>query len=165
MEMALPTAAPATTPLTYRVSIDSVTFPLPPEIGTNDDAIRRVISAYYPGAETARIDRVEKDGVVTITLVKVPGRKGAFKPDAQVAAEAETFLVQCKGGINPAVALYLHVQEIGISNLSPTDQLQLRDQSKAAIKEGRRQEAQLKMALNILAATEPRRVPVLVIGF
>jgi hypothetical protein len=167
MDMVLPLtgATPsATQPLTYKVVIDGVTLPLPPEIGMSDNSVRRAVSAFYPGAETARVERTEKDGIVTITLIKVPGRKGST--DLQCAAdEAISSLVSCQGGINPAVKLYLEIKNIGIDKLPPDRQLAVKKQALEVMKEGKRQEGQLEAALSILSRLEPKQAPILIEGF
>ena len=165
MDMALPLAvAPQSDQLTYKVMIDSVTIPVPPAIGTDDNAVRRAVSAFYPGAETARIDRTEKDGVVSITLVKVPGRKGNGSHQ-QYIDNAITSLVTCQGGINPAVDCFIELRSLDLAHLSPVDQIAIKKKCDLAIDDGGKQAARLLFALKLLSNINPREVPVLITGF
>jgi hypothetical protein len=41
-----------------------------------DADLKRALTPMFPGAANSKIERVEKDGTVTITVVKLAGAKG-----------------------------------------------------------------------------------------
>jgi len=58
----------------YIISIEGHTVPVPTEVGTlGDDELKRALTPMFPGAANSQIERAEKDGTQTITVVKLTG--------------------------------------------------------------------------------------------
>lgn len=63
--------------LTYNISIEGQTIPMPAEIATNDQLLKDALAPYWPGAANAKIMRGDPvNGAVTVTVVKQAGTKG-----------------------------------------------------------------------------------------
>ncbi len=66
--------------LKYIVSIEGQSIPVPAEMGSSDDLIKSALTPFFPGIATGKIHRGEAiDGVVTITIIKQAGTKGAVR--------------------------------------------------------------------------------------
>ena len=67
---------------TYQLHVEetSQTFPIPAEIGADDNLVRRALAGVVPYIDTAALQREEKEGVTTITVVKSHAPKGAGIP-------------------------------------------------------------------------------------
>ena len=88
--------------MNYLIKIEGQEIPVPEEIGKSDESVKQVLTPYYPQAANSLITRVQKDDLVTITVVKQAGTKGVMIPDEEILEG----LIQCEGGKNSAVALY-----------------------------------------------------------
>ena len=62
--------------MNYLIKIEGQEIPVPEEIGKSDESVKQVLTPYYPQAANSLITRVEKDDLVTITVVKQAGTKG-----------------------------------------------------------------------------------------
>lgn len=61
----------------YIVKVEGQEIAVPEEIGTLEDAdLKRALTPMFPGASNSKIERDEKDGTVTITVIKLAGAKG-----------------------------------------------------------------------------------------
>jgi hypothetical protein len=64
--------------MNYKISIEGQEIDMPEEIAGDDAALKSALSPYFPGAANAKFMRSEpKDGVITVTVVKQAGTKGA----------------------------------------------------------------------------------------
>ncbi len=73
------TSTTTNTTNTYVAVVEGKRFPIPPEIGDNDQEIAGVLAAYCPElaeADGAEYERDEKDGVVIITVTPRAKSKG-----------------------------------------------------------------------------------------
>ena len=62
----------------YIVKIEGQEVPVPEGVGGLEDAdLKRALTPMFPGAANSKIERAEKDGVTTITVVKLAGSKGS----------------------------------------------------------------------------------------
>jgi hypothetical protein len=144
--------------MNYVAKIEGQEIPLPPEIGETDDAVRKALAPYYPEVTNALITRVVTDDLVTLTIVKKAGSKGAAGLDA---------LRACQGGQNPAVALYeeiLHL-DMGHNRLDPVTLLELDRRIGEAIIAGEEQAGAVKAARARLAAAVPQPSRSVPLGF
>ena len=61
----------------YIVKIEGQEVPVPDSVGALEDAdLKRTLTPMFPGAANSKIERAEKDGMITITVVKLAGSKG-----------------------------------------------------------------------------------------
>ena len=86
-------------------------FPIPAEIGADDNLVKRALANVVPYIDAAKLERVEKDGVVTITVTKSHAPKGAGDPGFFLSPLIEN-LIDAKGdGRNPVISLFLEVEK------------------------------------------------------
>src|SRR5664280_1820117 len=98
----------------YILKIEGQELVIPPEVGGLDDAdLKRAVTPMFPGAANSKVERAEKDGTVTITVVKLAGAKGNSRKSKKGGGFAA--LLSCKSRRNPTVEFYLelHGQELG----------------------------------------------------
>lgn len=61
-----------------KIKIEGQEIEMPAEIARDDTSLKNALSPYFPGAANAKFMRSEeKDGVITVTVVKQAGTKGA----------------------------------------------------------------------------------------
>lgn len=65
----------------YKITIEGQTLDLPAEIAATDEGLKAALQPFFPGAANAKFLRTEKDGVVTVNVVKQAGTKGARRTD------------------------------------------------------------------------------------
>lgn len=149
------------TPKTYLIKIEGQEIPVGPEIGASDDTVRAALAGFFPEAANAMITRTEKDGVVSINVVKRAGTKGAsgevFDPLARLLA--------CPGGMNPAVELYRSIAGIPLADLDPEELLKLNSRIECAIETGQAQLDRIAASRSRLQNARPVPSPVLPQGF
>ena len=62
----------------YILKIEGQELVVPPEVGGLEDAdMKRALTPMFPGAANSKIERTEKDDMVTITVIKLAGSKGS----------------------------------------------------------------------------------------
>jgi hypothetical protein len=132
---------------TYQVLVEGQIIPVPEEIGSNDDAVKQALSPFYPEVANAGITRSEKDGVITVTVIKKAGSKGLDPLD---------HLIACEGGKNPAVALFEEIQEQQGRTVGPFELLAMDAKIEAAIAEGESQAEAVAYAGKRLAQALPQ---------
>lgn len=66
--------------MNYKIVIEGQEIPVPDEIGSSDEAVKRAMTPFYPQVANAMITRVEKGDETTITVVKKAGSKGNCRP-------------------------------------------------------------------------------------
>lgn len=59
-----------------KLPADGQEFELDDEIAKDDETLKRALTPVYPDAANATFQRSEKNGVMTITVVKRAGTKG-----------------------------------------------------------------------------------------
>lgn len=138
---------------TYNVLIEGQTMTLPPGIEKDED-IRRALEPYFPEVKTALLNRKEEGDVVTVTIVKKAGSKGA-DPLAK--------LRKCAGGKNPAVALFEEIEALEDADI--TTLLEYESRINAALQEGEEQRNAMVAALKRLAAAAPQSARFVAVGF
>jgi len=152
----------------YKILIEGQTIPVPPEIGENDENVKKALAPFFPEAATAMITRTEKDGVITVNVVKRAGSKGnptlnrSAKLDAGNPLQA---LRKCREGTNPAVALYLEISQADPSALEAEALLALDKRISKAVEEGKEQGQQMERARRRLKESDALAAPELVAGF
>jgi len=141
----------------YIISIEGQTVPVPAEVGTlGDDELKRALTPMFPGAANSKIERAEKDGTVTITVVKLAGSKGTGggrskrKQEGGLAA-----LLRCKSRRNPAIELYLRLHDRDANELDPEGLISTSEDIQKALETGYRQLEEMVAAHARLAQTAP----------
>lgn len=143
--------------MNYIVSVEGQSIPVPEEIGTSDESVKRALAPFYPEVSNALITRVVKDDVTTINVVKKAGSKG-LTPLAILAA--------CPGGQNPAVALYEEIRQAEADGpLDPYTMLELDARIEQALEVGEKQGEQVKAALRRLRSSRAQPAGAVVLGF
>lgn len=146
--------------MNYTVLVEGQSIPVPEEIGGSDEAVKRALAPFYPEVANAMITRVEKDGTVTVNVVKRAGSKGS-------GPEGAAYLVTCTGGKNPAVALFEEIQALEADGavLDPYAMLRMDARIESAISAGKEQADKVDYALKRLRKTAARRSPFVIRGF
>lgn len=87
-------------------------FPIPQEIGTDDNLIKRALAGVIPYIDSAKLERSEENNVVTVKVTKSHAPKGAGDPGSLFCPLIES-LINAKGkGRNPVIGLFLEVESI-----------------------------------------------------
>lgn len=139
----------------YNIVCEGQTISVPEEIGKFDDKVKQALAPFYPEVANALITRAEKDGVVTVSVVKKAGSKGT-------GAQS---LIDCQGGKNPAIALYEEIQDLRGQHVGPYELITLDARLADAIEEGQEQANQVAYAAKRLTAARATPASVLVVGF
>lgn len=146
--------------MNYTVSVEGQSIPVPEEIGSSDDAVKRALSPFYPEVANALITRVTKDDITTINVVKRAGSKGLTGLD---------YLVDCEGGKNPAIALFEELlaldQQKETAPQDPYALLELDARIDGAIEQGKIEAEKVEHALKRLKKSMPRPSPFVIQGF
>jgi hypothetical protein len=141
----------------YNVVIEGQTIPVPEEVGTNDEAVKRALTPFFPEAANALITRIDnKQGTTTINVVKRAGSKGTG-----LAA-----LIACEGGKNPAIALYEKIETMEQAGyLDYLQALAMDEQINQSLADGEEQAQAVKFAAKRLALSTARPAPLVIQGF
>ena len=87
-------------------------FPIPVEIGAEDNLVKRALAGVIPYIDSAKLERSEENNVVTIKVTKSHAPKGASDPGSIFSPLINT-LIDAKGkGQNPVIELFLEVESI-----------------------------------------------------
>lgn len=132
-----------------QVNIDGQNFPLPDEVGGNDDLLRAALAPFVPWIANALLQRKEESGNNVVTVIKRADTKGSTGDvlEALVAAPQE---------LNPAVALWIQLQE-QVKLDDPGAMLEWQPAIAQAIADGERDIQAVQAAMQYLAecATVP----------
>jgi hypothetical protein len=142
--------------MNYIVSIEGQSIPLPEEIGSSDDAVKRALAPYYPEAANAMLTRVTQGDTTTITVIKKAGTKGRG-----LAA-----LIACPGGKNPAMTLYEEINALDeLARMDPLTLLEMDARIEEAITAGGQQAEAVAFAAKRLIRSAAQPAPVIILGF
>lgn len=140
----------------YKILIEGQTIPVPPEIGENDENVKKALAPFFPEAANAMITRTEKDGVITVNVVKKAGSKGE---------DPLKILLHLPESINPAIALRQELAQRYPAGLDAEAMIELDQQIDSAIEAGERQGRQIEETLERLKKSRPAQAPGVVAGF
>lgn len=140
----------------YKVLCEGQTIDVPEDIGKFDERVRAALAPYYPEVGNALITRSEKDGVVTVSVVKKAGSKGS---------SGVQYLVECAGGKNPAIGLYEEIQAQQGRYLDVYELASLDGRIEQAIEQGQVQARQVTNAAVRLRNARAIPAKTLVAGF
>jgi len=125
---------------TYQLHVEetSQTFPIPAEIGADDNLVRRALAGVVPYIDTAALQREEKEEVTTITVVKSHAPKGAGNPGSCFSAVLNELIATEMDGHNPVAAIHAELvsRKVKLHCLKPDEHLALSEQIDKAIQAG-----------------------------
>ncbi len=130
-----------------QVNIDGQNFPLPDEVGSQDELLRAALAPFVPWIANAQIQRREEGGNTVVTVIKRADTKGA-------ASAVFTALVAAPQEMNPAVELWLKLQE-EVKLDDPGAMLEWQPAIARAIEAGEREIEQVRDAMQYLAECAP----------
>jgi hypothetical protein len=143
----------------YIIKIEGQEIPIPEDVGVLEDAdLKRALTPMFPGAANSKIERAEKDGTVTITVVKLAGAKGSGrKVKNSKKGGGFAALLSCKSHRNPAIEFYLQLHgETAVDNLDPHQLISLSSDIDKVLNAGQQQLAQAVAAHARLCHATPQ---------
>jgi hypothetical protein len=151
----------------YILKIEGQELTIPTEVGGLEDAdLKRALTPMFPGAANSKIERVEKDGTVTITVIKLAGSKGnGRRSSSRKKGGGLAALLSCKSRRNPAVELYLEMHAQNVNALDPTGMIALADDIDSTLAAGIKQNQQVVVALARLVRAAPKEGMFVPAGF
>lgn len=174
----------------YKIMIEGQEIEMPEEIAADDGALKSALSPYFPGAANARYTRSEpKDDVITVTVVKQAGTKGASpspidviikRPGKQSPTLSFLYktlptsdddqvlrkLIIAHEGINPVKELDHKLSNQPAMNQIPFEAMLKRDEEiREAIEIGEIEVSNMARTHKLLSETKPQPAPMVVSGF
>ena len=155
------------TTIKYILKIEGQELVVPPEVGGLEDAdLKRALTPMFPGAANSKIERVEKDDSVTITVIKLAGSKGSGRrSSSRKKGGGLAALLCCKNRRNPAVQLYLEMHAQNVNALDPAGMIALADNIDSTLAAGTKQNQQVQAALARLVRASPMEGTFVPLGF
>lgn len=126
---------------TYKITIEGQTLEnLPAEIAGDDAKLKAALQPFFPGAANAKFMRSEKDGVVTVNVIKQAGTKGRKCLRANIFSDrAVNALIGCPESRNPVITLEEELREFDPRKLSAEQMLALDGRIRKTLEEGQAQ--------------------------
>ena len=140
-----------------QVNIDGQNFPLPDEVGSQDELLRAALAPFVPWIANAQIQRKEERGNTVVTVIKRADTKGS-------ASDVFNALVAAPQEMNPAVELWLKLQE-EVKLDDPGAMLEWQPAIARAIEAGEREIEQVRAAMQYLAECAPVPAAHIPLGF
>jgi hypothetical protein len=146
------------------LSAEGQTLDLPDDLASDDQKLRQALVAYYPQLATAKIERADRDGVMTVTVSKQAGPKGARRkaPTPSTFVDA---LRRAPEHLNPAVALLDELGGTDIERLPLVEALMIGDLVAETIDAGEREVIQVRGVFQALREAEAVPAPAAPEGF
>jgi len=141
-------------------------FPIPAEIGADDNLIKRALAGVVPYIDTAKLTREEKDGVTTINVIKSHAPKGAGNPGSSLLV-IQSLAKARRDGTNPVAALYRQLINNGVKleTLKPDQHLALSSMIDKTIEAGDQVHREIQVTIQYLIASLPVEAKSVPIGF
>jgi hypothetical protein len=139
------------------ILIDGQQFPLPDEIAAKDELLKAALAPFVPWIANAQIDRKEKDGAMSVSVIK----RADWKGNGNTVIDA---LIASADGMNPAVELWMQMQG-QLDTQDPGVILALEPAITAAIDAGDREIAAVHQALTRLVECAPVSATRIPLGF
>ncbi len=140
-----------------QVTIDGQCFPLPEDVGGKDDLLRAALAPFVPWIANARIERKEEAGNTVVSVIKRADTKGS-------ASDVLAALVAAPQKLNPAIALWLSLQEEGRLD-DPGAMVEWQPAIAEAIEAGEREIGEVRAAMEYLAECAPIPTSRIPLGF
>jgi len=142
-------------------------FPIPPEIGIDDNLIKRALAGVIPYIDSAKLERSEENNMVTIKVTKSHAPKGAGDPGSLFCPLIDG-LINAKGkGRNPVIGLFLEVESIKrqVHTLEPHEILALDRKISNTLSAGEDLQHAFRQTLQYLVNSPALPAKVVPIGF
>lgn len=142
-------------------------FPIPAEIGADDNSIKRALAGVIPYIDNAKLERSTENDVVTIKVTKSHAPKGTGDPASLFCPFIER-LIDAKGnGRNPVIGLFLEVERIKrqIHKLEPHEILDLDKRITNTLSTGEDLQQAFRQTVQYLANSPALPAKVVPIGF
>ena len=141
-------------------------FPIPLEIGADDNLIKRALAGVVPYIDTAKLTREEKDGVTTISVIKSHAPKGAGNPGSSLLV-IQSLVKARRDGTNPVAGLYRQLVNDGVKLeiLKPDQHLALSSMIDKTIEAGDQVHREIQATIQYLSASLPVEAKSVPIGF
>lgn len=152
----------------YKVLIEGQEFEMEEDIAGDDSTLKSALTPYFPGASNAKIMRsTPKDDLVTVTVIKQAGTKGARQNDGKEGPEDQVLrkLIESREGMNPVYEINRNMETKTLNQMSIEELIDLDKQIEKAIDEGRQERDSVHATMKLLINTEPRPSSSLIIGF
>ncbi len=154
-----------------KLIIEGQTHTVPDELVRNGDSVaeqdenlRQALRPNFDLAANATFQRVEKDGELTVTVIKAPGRKGSGT-DAGYRRVMQR-LLEAEGEMTPMMLLACEMQVMEARGQLDRDALiALRPRIESVLEEGRRDLQRVTTARQVLFAAPVVASPVVPVGF
>jgi hypothetical protein len=142
----------------YILKIEGQELTVPPEVGGLEDVgLKRAPTLMFPSSANSKIERAEKDGLVTITVIKMAGSKGKGRGShSRKKGGGLAALLSCKSRRNPAVDLYLEMHAQNVNALDPAGMIAFADDIDSTMAVGIKQNQQVLAALARLVRAAPK---------
>jgi hypothetical protein len=154
---------------TYQLHVEetSQTFPIPADIGVDDNLVRRALAGVVPYIDTAVLQREEKEGVTTIRVVKSHAPKGAGNVGSCLSIVMDALISSEGDGRNPVAAIHAELvsRKMKLHRLKPDEHLALSEQIGNAIQAGDALHETFKGIRAHLAASLPQAARSVPLGF
>jgi hypothetical protein len=154
---------------TYQLHVEetSQTFPIPAEIGADDDLVRRALAGVVPYIDTAVLQREEKGELTTIKVVKSHAPKGSGPKNSCLSTVIGEMIASEGDGRNPVAAIYAELvsRKMKLHWLKPDEHLALSEQIGKAIQNGDEVHETLKGIRTQLVASLPQAARSVPFGF
>lgn len=139
----------------YMIKVEGQEIAVPAEVGALEDAeLKRALTPMFPGAANSKIERAEKDGTVTITVIKLAGAKGNRRRHRTGGGFAA--LLACRNRRNPTMAFYLRMHDLDAKQLDPLQLIGLSSDIDRVLEAGQRQLEQVIAAHARFCRTTPQ---------
>ena len=153
-----------------KLIIEGQTHAVPDELVRNgssvaeqDENLRQALRPNFDLAANATFQRVEKDGELTVTVIKAPGRKGSGNAGYQRVVQR---LLDAGGEMTPMMLLACEMQIMEARGQLDRDALiELRPRIEGVLEGGRRDQHCVITARQVLLAAPAIASPVVPAGF
>jgi hypothetical protein len=153
-----------------KLIIEGQTHTVPDELVRNgssvaeqDENLRQALRPNFDLAANATFQRAEKDGELTVTVIKAPGRKGSGSAGYRRVVQR---LLDAEGEMTPMMLLACEMQVMEARDQLDRDALlALRPRIESVLEEGRRDLQRVTTARQALFAAPVVASPVVPVGF
>ena len=153
-----------------KLIIEGQTHTVPDELVRNggsvaeqDENLRQALRPNFDLAANATFQRAEKDGELTVTVIKAPGRKGSGNAAYRRVVQR---LLEAGGEMTPVMLLACEMQMMEARGQLDRDALiALRPRIERALESGRRDQQRVMKARQALFAAPAVASPVVPAGF
>jgi hypothetical protein len=142
-------------------------FPIPADIGIEDNLVKRALAGVVPYIDTAKLERSEENNTVTIKVTKSHAPKGAGDPGSVFSPLVDSLIDAKAHGRNPVIGLFLEVEKIKgqIHRLEPHEIMALDQKISKTLSTGEDLQQAFRQTLQYLASSPALPARVVPTGF